>query len=316
MGFIVGDMVELFKDLFTNRIWNLDSTKMSRVKKRMVRFIKIIRITVDTFAENRMGFQCVSLCYFITLAIIPFAAVMFAITGGLGLTDKLMPILYSTTLPSDMIDMLFEKASNIINVAKSGVVGLVSALMFLWTILWLMFQVERVFNNVWGIRKVPRKIYKRFSFYFLVIILSPFLVLLFGTGIAYYTNVTKLIGLDLGDLNFLPKLLGWAGFYIVTAFTLSVMYKFIPAAKVKYRFALKSALIAALVFAGFQYLYLETQVFVNRLNTVYGAIAAIPLFLIWLNFSWQIIIYGAELTYSYQHVDSYHIPEWEPEEKK
>ena len=79
------------------------------------------------------------------------------------------------------------------------------------------------------------------------------------------------------------------------------MYKFIPAPKVKYGFALQSALFAALVFVGFQYLYLETQMFVSRLNAVYGVIAAIPLFLIWLNFSWQIVMYGAELTYALQH---------------
>ncbi|MBR3076004.1 MAG: YihY/virulence factor BrkB family protein, partial [Bacteroidales bacterium] len=69
------------------------------------------------------------------------------------------------------------------------------------------------------------------------------------------------------------------------------------------------AAIAALVFVGFQYLYLETQVFVARLNTVYGVLAAIPLFLIWLNFSWQIIIYGAELTYSFQNLKNYGLRE-------
>ena len=55
--------------------------------------------------------------------------------------------------------------------------------------------------------------------------------------------------------------------------------------------------------------YLETQVFVARLNTVYGVLAAIPLFLIWLNFSWQIIIYGAELTYSFQNIKNYGLQE-------
>ena len=56
------------------------------------------------------------------------------------------------------------------------------------------------------------------------------------------------------------------------------------------------------MFTVFQYLYLETQVFVSRINDVYGVIAAIPLFLIWMNYSWQIIIYGAQLTRSLQCV--------------
>ena len=292
--------------LLSDRIWTLDPAGYTPRYLRLVRFVKLVRITLNTFAENRMGFQCVALSYFVTLALVPFCALLFAVTGGLGVSDKLSDLLFNLipTYP-ELVNLVVDKASNIISVAKSGGVGIVSALFFLWTILWLMFQVERVFNNVWGIRRIPRKIYKRFGFYFLVLILSPFLVLLFGTGIVYYTNMTNLIGLDLSDVRFLPKILGYIGFYVAAVFTLSVMYKFIPAARVRYRYALKSAVFDALVFVLFQYLYLETQVFVARLNAVYGVLAAVPLFLIWLNFSWQIIIYGAELTYSFQNVDTY-----------
>lgn len=303
-----------FADLFTDRIWTLDTRNSPRMWRGLVRLIKLVRITLDTFMRNRMGFQCVALSYFITLAIVPFVALIFGVTGGLGLSDKLTQILY-TTFPAnpEFINLVVDKASNIISVAESGWVGGISALMFLWTILWMMFQVERVFNNVWGILKIPRKIYKRFGFYFLVLFLSPFLVLIFGTGIAFYSNLPNLIGIDVSNLHFLPKILGWLAFTVVVAFTLSVMYKFIPAAQVRYRYALKAAFVAALVFSLFQYLYLETQVFVARLNAVYGVMAAIPLFLIWLNFCWQIIIYGAELTYSYHNIDNYNIPDWEKE---
>ena len=76
-----------------------------------------------------------------------------------------------------------------------------------------------------------------------------------------------------------------------------------------YRNAFIAALVSGFVFVVFQFLYLKTQIFVTRLNAVYGVLAAIPLFLIWLNYSWQIIIYGAQLCYGIQNVDSYHIPE-------
>lgn len=301
-----------FSVLFSNKLWTIDTTGEARWWRHMVRFFKLIRITFSSFMQNRMGFQCVALSYFFLMAIVPLVAFIFAIGGGLGIEDKLAEYMY-VLVPSypDLVDRVLDKANNIVNQAQSGIVGLVGALGFIWTIIWLMFQVERVFNNVWGILKIPRKIYKRFSFYVGVLVLSPFLVLIFGSGIAYYTNLTNLIGLDLGDVRFLPKILGYLGFYVLVAFTLSAMYKFIPAVKVKYTYALKSALVAGLFFVLFQYVYLEMQVLVSRLNSVYGVLAAIPLFLIWMNFSWQIIIYGAELTYGFQHVDSYHIPEWE-----
>lgn len=289
----------------------IDSSGKPFIQRRIIRFIKLARVTVETFTNNRMGFQCVALSYFVTLAIVPFFAFMFAITNGLGLHDRLNSIIHQM-LPNnpEMVDTLIEKASNIISTAQSSTVGLISALLFLWTVIWLFFQVERVFNNVWNIKKVPRKFYKRFSFYILVLILSPFLVLVFGTGIAIYSQLTSLIGLNVEDLRFIPKLLGWIVFSLVTTFTLSAMYKFIPAMKVRYKFALKSAIVASIVFSLFQYLYLETQMFVTRLNGVYGALAAIPLFLVWMNFSWQIIMYGAELCYGYHKVEAAHNPEW------
>lgn len=303
-------------DLFTDRIWTIDTSACSRGYAGLVRHIKILRITIDTFTQNRMGFQCVALSYFVTLAIIPLIALIFAITGDLGLSDKISGILHRFFANSpEYIDILMDKANEILESAKGGGLGLASALTLIWAVLWMMFQIERVFNNVWGIRKIPRNVFKRFGFYLLVIVLTPFLILLFGTGIAYYTNLTNLIGLDLSELRFLPRLLGYTGFYAVSVITLSVMYKFIPAAKVKYRYAVKSAFVTAVFFVIFQYIYLETQMFVGRLNSVYGVIAAIPLFLMWLNLSWQIIILGAELCYGYHNVDRYKVLEWDSENK-
>ncbi len=305
-------------DLFSDRIWAIDTDRESPGYRRLVTFVKIIRITVNTFAENRMGFQCVALSYFVTLSLIPLLAFLFAVSGGLGLDEYLFTFLnsLSSQVDSSLLGLIEEKAGNILHIAQSGGVGLVSALSFLGTILWMLFQVERVFNNVWGIRKIPRKLYKRIGFYFLILFLIPFIVILFGAGIAYYTNAAKFLGLDVSELKFLTKLLGYVGFYAITVFTLSAMYTFIPATEVKYRYALWSALVAGFIFVVFQYLYLETQVFVARLNTVYGVLAAIPLFLIWLNFSWQIIIYGAELTYGFQNVRSYGIEIEEPRRRK
>jgi len=179
----------------------------------------------------------------------------------------------------------------------------------------MMFQVERVFNNVWGILKIPRKLYKRFGFYFLVLILTPFIMIIFGSGIVYATNMTDLFGLDLKEVRGLFKWLGNIIFYAILVGTMTVMYKYIPATYVRPKYAFWAALIAGVIFLLFQHLYLHTQMFVGRLNQAYGLLAAVPLFLIWLNFSWQIIIYGAQLTYSFQNVDQYNVSAWDTENR-
>ena len=237
------------KDLFSDRIWTLEPGKDDRVYAWLVRTWKIVRITFKTFTENRMGFQCVSLSYFITLALVPFLAFAFAITGGLGLDDKITQVL-GMILPThpEIVNLLSEKAGNILASAQGGGLGLVSALMFLWAILWMMFQVERVFNNVWGILKIPRKLYKRFGFYFLVLFLAPFIVIIFGSGIVYTTNMTDLFGLDLKEVRGLFKWIGYIVFYLILVGTLSVMYKYIPATFVNYRYAFWAALVTGLIF--------------------------------------------------------------------
>ena len=297
--------------LLTDRIWTFDFAELSKARQRMFKLFKLIRIVLEDFGKKRMGFQCVALSYFCALAFIPLLAVIFAVTGGLGLADKVMVFLRNALAGNaELIRMLGEKATNIIDVAKSGPVGWISAAMFLWTILWMMFQVERVFNNVWGVEKVPRKLYTRFSFYLLTMILLPFMLVIFGAGIVFYSDAFTLLGLDrVSEIRFLPKLLGWLGFFAVTVLTLSVMYKFIPAVPVRYRNALTAALVAGLFFVVFQFLYLQTQMFVSRLNGVYGTIAAVPLFLIWLNYSWQIVIYGAQLSFAIQNVNTYNLPD-------
>ncbi len=297
--------------LLTDRIWTFDFAGLSKARRRMFKLFKLIRIVFEDFGKKRMGFQCVALSYFCALAFIPLLAVIFAITNGLGLADKVLIFLQNALAGNaELIATLGEKATNIINVAQSGPVGWISAAMFLWTILWMMFQVERVFNNVWGVEKVPRKLYKRFSFYLLTMILLPFVLVIFGAGIVFYSDAFTLLGLDrISEISFLPKLLGWLGFFIVTVLTLSAMYKFIPAVPVRYRNAFIAALIAGLFFVAFQFLYLQTQMFVTRINGVYGTIAAVPLFLIWLNYSWQIVIYGSQLSFALQNIDTYNLPD-------
>ena len=297
---------------FTSDLWKIDLDTVSSAKRRFFRFMKLSRFTITEFAEQRMGFQCVALSYFGLLAVIPMLAFIFYVTDGLGATEWLNEFMrknLSFHLDADLIEMLESKAKLIIETASSGIVGIISALMFLWTIFWMMFQTERVFNNIWGMRKIGRKIYKRFSTYLITLILIPFVVLIFGAGIALYSDLFGFLELDFQGLNFIKTLISWLLFTTVAVFVISAMFKYIPAVRVEYRYALRSALFTGIVFSCFQYLYLETQIFVSRFNAVYGVLAAVPLFMIWLNFSWQIIMYGCMLCRAFHNADSYNLDE-------
>ncbi len=295
------------KRFFRDDIWTLEMENLSKARARFIKYMKVMMITIKTFSSEKIGFQAVALSFFSTMSVIPFVAIVFAITGGFGLADKLKEFLYDYFNNSQQtIDMVLGIAQNIIDTAQSGAVGLVSALLFFWIVVWMMMNVEKVFNNVWRVQK-SRNLFKRLSVIIAMLFVSPFIVLVFFGGSFVYSHALSYLGLDLEELSAFKTILTWALFGVIATMTFSAMYKFIPNAPVDYPNALRAAAFSGTAFTVMQYLYLETQVFVSRMNGIYGAFAAVPLFMIWINIGWFIILIGAELSYAFQHVDSYNI---------
>ena len=295
------------KDFFRNDIWTLELEELSKARARFIKYMKVMMITIKTFSSEKIGFQAVALSFFSTMSVVPFVAVVFAVTGGLGLADKLTQLLYEYFNNSQqIIDTILGFAQNIISTAQSSAMGLVSALLFVWIVIWMMMSVEKVFNNVWKVQK-SRKLFKRLPVTLAMLLVSPFIVLVFFGGSVVYSHALNYLGLDVESLSVFKTILGWVLFGTVATLTFSAMYKFIPNASVDYPNALRAAIFSGIAFTIMQYVYLETQVMVTRLNGIYGAFAAVPLFMIWINVGWFIILIGAELSYAFQHVDNYNI---------
>ena len=295
------------KDFINEDIWRLELEELSKARARFVKYMKILLITIRTFSAEKIGFQAVALSFFSTMSVVPFIAIVFAITGGLGLADKLQELLYGYFENSkQIIDFVINAARNIIESTEGGGMGAISGLLFAWIVVWMMLSVERVFNNVWRVT-TNRNIFKRLSYIIAMLLIAPFVIMVFFSGTIFYSHVLDLLGLNNDSLTTFNTILAWLIFGVVVTFTFSAMYKFIPNAKVDYATALRAAIPAAIAFTVMNYLYLETQVMVTRLNAVYGVFAAVPLFMMWMNVGWNIILIGSELSYAFQHVENYNI---------
>ena len=93
--------------------------------------------------------------------------------------------------------------------------------------------------------------------------------------------------------------------YMFTWFMFTGLYVFMPNTKVKFKHAFIAGIIAGTAFQAFQYLYINSQLWVSKYNAIYGSFAALPLFLLWLHVSWTICLFGAELTYAGQNIKSF-----------
>lgn len=300
-------MTYRLKQFFRDDIWTVELEELSKAKARFIKYMKVMMITIKTFSSEKIGFQAVALSFFSTMSVVPFVAIVFAVTGGLGLADKLTEFLYEYFNNSQqVIDTILGFAQNIINTAQSSAMGLVSALLFVWIIIWMMMSVEKVFNNVWMVQK-SRNLFRRLSVILVMLLVSPFIVLVFFGGSVVYSHALNYLGLDVESFTIFKTILGWILFGVIAILTFSAMYKFIPNASVDYSNALRAAIFSGIAFTIMQYVYLETQVMVTRLNGIFGAFAAVPLFMIWINVGWFIILIGGELSYAFQHVDNYNI---------
>ena len=287
----------------THDMWYLNMEDLSRWKKRGVEDLKTVFLMLKVFGDQKIGFQVTALAYQSMMSVVPFIAIGLYLTNFVGISDQFSAFLHANISNERLINDLLSASQKIISTAESGLFGFISMATFLWILIWLMLSVRRVFNNVWKVQE-KRNFFRVLGVGIGVLILSPFVIVLFFSGsVVYSTVLDYIVPSGLFFSEHLKSFLSWVLFAGASVLILTAMYKYIPAAHVRTHCAFKAAVIAGIGFTAVQYLYLETQVMVAKQNAIYGVLAAIPLFMIWLNLGWTIILYGAELSYSFQHVN-------------
>jgi len=157
---------------------------------------------------------------------------------------------------------------------------------------------------------------RKFSDYLSVILICPFLLIMASSITVLISNYVTLIVDSLSFLGPLAgaiilslKILPYAVIWIVFTF----MYFFMPNTKVTIKSALLAGIIAGTIFQLLQWGYITFQVGVAKYGAIYGSFAALPLFLVWLQLSWLVVLFGAEVSFAEQNVGTY---EFEPDSLK
>ena len=300
-------LVEMIKNLIeflTYDIWRLDFSKPQRFSENVIHRIQVGILTISRFTTGRIGRESVFLSYYSAMSLVPLVAIVLFVSWSFGLDRELLTLIQPYLGDNKHIaDMILGWATNIVRQTRNGVFGIISFLAFLWIVIWLLLSIEDTFNHIWGIKR-SRNFAKSVGVYLLILILIPFVLIFFLYGAGYYTAFIDEIS-KYKVIRFFASWLYWVIFYAAAVLVFALMYKFIPHVKVRFRDCLKASIWISLAFILLQFLYLKTQMMVTRMSGVYGAFAAIPLLMIWLNYSWQIILFGVYLTYSYEHVDDF-----------
>lgn len=191
----------------------------------------------------------------------------------------------------DPVDLILRMASKSADPKTLGVMGLIFVLT---AVFGLMRNIESSFNSIWGL-KSTRSWYRMFSDYMMITLLLPFVVMgVIGLTAALSSDI---INDRLGYLAY-----GVRGIqYLVIWFAFSALYAIVPNTKVKWRYAVLGAFVAGTLWLLLSMGYFGLQYGLARNSVVYSSFALFPFMLIWIYFSWVILLFGAELTFAYQN---------------
>jgi membrane protein len=171
----------------------------------------------------------------------------------------------------------------------------------------ILNSIEQAFNSIWEAPE-PRTWGRKLSDYLSIMLVGPVLLIMSSSATILITAHIQQFGQAfsfLGLLSPLIEVLLKVLPYLLIWLLLTFLYVYLPNVKVNLLSGLMGGITAGPVFVLTQWAYITFQVGVASYNAIYGSFAALPLFLIWMNLSWHIVLAGFELTYAHQNEDIY-----------
>ncbi|MBS0013974.1 MAG: YihY family inner membrane protein [Desulfobacterales bacterium] len=296
-------------------IWKIRFRDLSRGRRLLIQNLLVVIIAVKEFIEDRCPLRASALTFYTLLSIVPVVAMAFAIAKGFGFQNHLeQQLLENFSGQEQVIAQVIEFSRNMLENTKGGLIAGVGVAVLLWAVIRVLGHIEKSLNDIWRI-KSARSLGRRFSDYLSIMLIAPVLLIMsssvtvmVATRIHQITQQIALLGVFSPIISLLLGLLPYCLVWILFAF----LYIFMPNAKINYTSGLIAGVVAGSLFVIVQKFYIVFQVGVAQYNAIYGSFAALPLFLIWLQLSWLIVLFGAELSCAHQNVEDY---EFDPDRK-
>lgn len=295
--------IDSISTFFTTTIWELNPDTYPLLRRYGVKYLQIMILVVRGFMADLCLQRAAALSFTTILSMVPFFALMFAVLKGLGVQNRLEPLLLEQMAAGsqDVVSRIITYINNT-NMASLGAIGLVALLI---TVVSLLGSVEEAFNAIWGVSET-RSLQRRFSDYLSVVVSGPLLLfaatsvttsLQSQTMVRWLMNNTLLGGLLIPLFRLVP--------YISIWLALIFLYLFIPNTRVRLRSAMVGGVLAGTGWEIAQWGYLHFQVGVSKYNAIYGTLAALPVLMVWIYTSWIIVLMGVEMVYAHQNIRTF-----------
>ena len=286
------------------------------MKKYLKQVFRILYLSVRFFTAKRVMAEASALTYSTLLAIVPILAVVFAIARGFGY-NKFIEIWFREALSSQpqAAEAIIGFVNGYLVHTKSGVFLGVCLIFMLYTVLMLMNNVEETFNQIWQVNN-SRPIFRSFTNYLAMFLMFPLLLIVL-TGVSVFMETIANSIPNLLLLGSAMRMLLDLSSYILISLMFFALYVYMPNTKVRPSCAIIPSILAGVSMQLLQLVYIHSQIWVTGYNAIYGSFAALPLFMLWVQISWTICLFGAQLTYTNQNLNRFGInlepePNWHP----
>jgi membrane protein len=296
------------KDLFSSEFLRKPIHSYSRRTMFLIRQIKIFRLAFKRFSEDRAQLRASALTYYSILSIVPIVAMVFGIAKGFGFESFLKDeLLKNFSGQEKVLEWILTFVDRYLSHIKGGVIAGVGIVVLLWSVMKLLGNIESSFNDIWQIKK-SRLISRKMSDYISLVVITPVLLFVSSSTTIFLSEQIQSSSRVFPLLEYIGPILSFFVSlipYILIWLVFTLLYLIMPNTKVEFRSAIIGGIIAGTMFQLLQWAYFYFQSRLTSYGAIYGSFAALPLFLIWMQTSWLIVLFGAEVAFANQNVEHY-----------
>lgn len=289
---------ELYEFL-AHDLWRTTGEDFGRGKRIGISTLKTIILAVRGFLENDLNMRANSLTYSFMFALVPILAMIIAVARGFGFEQVIEDALNKSFLGNyNIVPTIMGFVQKYLETAQGGVFLGIGIFILLWAVYSFFRSVESSMNAIWQVQK-NRSIVRQIANYLTVLVAIPILIITSsGISLAINTRLADIAFLHMAFfqklwLRFLPWIMTWVMFFL--------LYMMVPNTKVKLKSAIIPAILVGTLVNILEMLSLYIIMFLSRTSIVYGTFAAIPLLLIWMQWTCLLILIGAQMSYAIQN---------------
>jgi len=310
----IGETFETARDSIS-RAAHFLSCGLWRVRVKREPFLKafgirILRALVHSgrgYHSDRCQLRASALTYYTLMSIVPMLAMAFGVAKGFGLEEWLQQKLTNIEGQKVVMTQLITFAKTMLSTTSGGLVAGVGVIVLVWSVISMLGSIEHSFNAIWGVKR-DRHIGRKFTDYFSFVILGLLLFIAFSSAMVMVNERVQSVVASVETLHavapVISALLQCSSFVLIWLLC-SFIYLFMPNTKVKYLPGIAAGVITGTLLRLLFWGYITSQIGVASYGKVYGSFAALPLFLVLVQFMWMVLLYGAELAFAFQNVDTY-----------